>query len=267
MQCPTCGATLPDDARFCGACGTDLAAAPQPVPPPAQPAAPVPLAAPQYPPPSQTPPADYPPAYGAPTPDAQPPARKRNTGLIIGIVVGILVLCTLCSCVSLYFGIPAYVAFRGVESATSTGSATQAPGTSSQSGPPTAEQPTTEPGATTPEKSATEPAAEPSPETANPTLSEDSAKALALDYLGKANAGRTTEAKALVTSKYLSRVTSDYYDLAAKSLKQFEVVKVEKGQGGYLVFVKETWSSGVWTNWYLVVLKDGKLVINDTGTE
>ena len=237
MQCPTCGATVPDGVRFCGACGTDLAAAPQPVPPPVQPT--------------------------VPAPEAQAPARKRHTGLIIGIVVGVVVLLLLCSCAGLYFGIPAYIALMGAQSATSAGSATQPPGASSQSEQPTAEQPTAEPGATTPE----EPATEPAPEPAAATLSEDSAKAVTLEYLGKANAGRTAEAKALVTSKYLSRVTSDYFDLAAKSLKQFEVVKVEKGQGGYLVFVRETWSSGVWTNWYLVVSKDGKLVINDTGTE
>jgi hypothetical protein len=34
-----------------------------------------------------------------------------------------------------------------------------------------------------------------------------------------------------------------------------------------MVFVKETWSSGVWTNWYLVADQGGKLVIDDTGTE
>ncbi len=241
MQCPTCGATLPDDARFCSACGTDLTAAPQLVPPPAQPEASV--------------------------PEAQLPARKRRTGLIIGIVIGVVVVLLLCSCVGLFFGIPAYVAFRGVQSATSSGSSTQSPGVSSQGEQPATEQPTAEPGATTPEKPATEPATKPSPEAATPELSEAGAKAVVLDYLGKANAGQTAAAKALVTSEYLSRVTSDYFDLAAKSLKQFEVVKVERGQGGYLVFVKETWSSGVWTNWYLVVLKDGKLVINDTGTE
>jgi hypothetical protein len=34
-----------------------------------------------------------------------------------------------------------------------------------------------------------------------------------------------------------------------------------------MVFVEETWDSGVWTNWYLVVPKDGKPVIDDSGTE
>ena len=42
---------------------------------------------------------------------------------------------------------------------------------------------------------------------------------------------------------------------------------LDLGEGGYLVFVKEKWSEGTWTNWYLVVKKDGKLMIDNFGTE
>lgn len=45
-QCPTCATELPDDARFCGACGYNYAAAPPPTPPLAAP----PAAAPPTPP-------------------------------------------------------------------------------------------------------------------------------------------------------------------------------------------------------------------------
>lgn len=37
MQCPRCGAALPDNARFCYACGTPLAGVPVPPPPPGTP--------------------------------------------------------------------------------------------------------------------------------------------------------------------------------------------------------------------------------------
>jgi hypothetical protein len=217
----------------------------------------MPATPPQYAAPAaQTPPPGYAPAPGAPAPYGQPPApKKKNTGLIIGIVVGVLLLLTLCAGVGVYLGIPAIIAFQGAKGR-SGGSVTQPTITSGQS-----DSAATEPGAPAAEPPATEPA----PQSA--TLSEATAKQLVTDYLGYANLGDKAKAKALVTDKYLTNITSDYYDLAAKDLKVFEVVRVEQGDGGYVVFVKETWSSGVWTNWYLVVDKGGKLVIDNTGTE
>jgi predicted amidophosphoribosyltransferase len=44
MNCPTCGAGLVPDAKFCGACGTPTATAAAPQPPAPQPAAPQPAA-------------------------------------------------------------------------------------------------------------------------------------------------------------------------------------------------------------------------------
>ena len=259
MQCPMCGATLPDDARFCGSCGTDLVAPAQPTPPAqphVQPTMPAAAAPPPFPVDQAVPPG-FPAAPAAPVPGAQPPQRKRNAGLIIGVVAGALVLLLIC-CVVVAIAIPAFMAYQTSKNGTVTPSSTESP----------AEESKEDPNATEPEMTNPEPpASEMNPEPTAATLSDATSNELVIDYLGKAKAGRTPEAKALVTSKYISRITSDYYDLAAKDLKQYEVVKVEPGQGGYLVFVKEAWGSGVWTNWYLVVLKDGKLVIDDTGTE
>ena len=266
MQCPTCGATLPDDARFCGACGTDLAAAP-----PMQPTAPMPGAAvapAPYPTAEAAPPGyapGYPPAPGQPVPGAQPPAQRRKTGLIVGIVIGVLVLLLACCGVGVFAALPAWRAYQSVKNVTTVPVSPESPAGQSQTEP-SATQPdagTAQPGATNPAPSAGQTNLQPT----TPTLSQATAIALVGNYLDKAKAGQTAAAKAIVTSKYRSRITSEYYKLAAKDLSQFEVVKVEKGQGGYMVFVKETWRQGVWTNWYLVVLKDGKLVINDTGTE
>ena len=259
MQCPTCGATLPDDARFCGACGTDLAAAAGPAP--MQPTAPMPAAAvpPPYP-AGQTAPPGYAPSYptapGQPVPGAQPPEKRKNTGLIVAIVAGVLVLLLACCGVGIFAALPAIRAYLAAKVITSTPPSTEAPSDQSQTGPP----------ATQPETTTTQPEAT-NPAPSAPVLSKATAIALVGDYLDKAKSGQTAAAKAMVTSKYRSRITSDYYRLAAKDLNQFELVKVEESQGGYMVFMKETWSSGVWTNWYLVVLKNGKLVINDTGTE
>lgn len=250
MQCPTCDATLPDDARFCSACGSNLVAPAAG----AQPAAPAPAPAPaaNAPAPAAPVPAPVP---ATPGPGAQAPQPKRNVGLIIGIVVGVVVLLLFC-CIITAIAIPAFVAYRDAKSRSTTQSTTDSSATGSQSG-----QITTEPEKTNPEPPASEMNPEPQ------ALSEATAKQFVLDYLGKANAGQSAEAKSMVSSKYTSRITSDYYDLAAKDLQQFAVVKVETGEGGFVVFVKETWTSGVWTNWYLVVDKDGKLVIDDYGTE
>jgi hypothetical protein len=205
---------------------------------------------------AQTAPPGYPPAPGQSFPGAAPPEHKRNRGLIIGIVVGVVVILLMC-CIVVAIAIPAFVSYQAKKNISTTQPATE----------PSAQESKEEPSATEPQATNPEPpASEMNPEPAAAVLSDLTAKQLVTDYLDKATAGQAAEAKALVTSKYLSRITSDYYDLAAKDLKKYEVVKVEQGQGGYLVFVKETWSSGVWTNWYLVVDKDGKLVIDDNGS-
>jgi hypothetical protein len=178
---------------------------------------------------------------------------------VVGIVIGTVVLLLLCCSLGVFAGVPAYTAYRAAKVAGQSSPSAEVPSGQTQTSPAPAQPEAANPAPAAPEATNPEPAA--------PTLTEATANALVLDYLGKAKGGQTAEAKALVTSKYTSRITKDYFDLAAKDLQQFEVVKVEQGQGGYLVFMKETWSSGVWTNWYLVVLKDGKLVINDTGTE
>jgi hypothetical protein len=93
MKCPSCGAENPDGKEFCGDCGAKLpdevpAAVPEP-----------PAAPPVAPPPAYTPPATAPvapPAYTAPVaPVAPVPAapKKKLTGPVIAIVVGVLLLC------------------------------------------------------------------------------------------------------------------------------------------------------------------------------
>lgn len=253
MQCPTCGATLPDDARFCGGCGTDLVPPSEPVQPASPAAAWSPAATPPPYPTSPVPPPGYPPAPGYQMPGAPPPAPRTNTGLIVGIVV----LLAAAGLIGVFVVLPAMNPGQPAKNTTSTQPSTGA--TSGPSQTPTATQSET----TNPEP----PPSELNPEPATPTLSEATASELVIDYLSKAQAGDAAGAKALVTSKYISRITSDYYEIAAKDLLQYEVAKVEQGQGGYTVFMKESWSSGTWTNWYLVVLKDASLVIDDTGTE
>jgi len=248
MQCPTCGATLPDDARFCGGCGTDLAPPAPLVPSAAQWS---PTAPPQPYPVAQMPPAGYPPSPGQPVFGTQPPAPRANTALIVGIAAGAAVLLIAGGLAAAFIVLPAMNPAQPPKSVTSARPSTVATSTPTQTAPP----------ATQPETTAIE------PPPATPALSEDTASELVLDYLSKAQAGDAADAKALVTAKYLSRITSDYYKLAAKDLRQYELAKVEQGQGGLMVFVKESWDSGVWTNWYLVLLKDGRLVIDDTGTE
>ena len=77
MFCRKCGRENPDDARFCQQCGADLNA---PVAPPPPPPAPEPQAF--VPPPSFAPP----PQYNA----GVAPPQKNNTGLIVGIVAGLI---------------------------------------------------------------------------------------------------------------------------------------------------------------------------------
>jgi hypothetical protein len=140
MQCPQCGTTLPDDARFCRACGADVSAAAAPAatptPPPdasptLQPTAPLPQAVPgaappppgavvggSAPPPAYAPAPTYPqppayapaPGYAPPSgyapapgyPPAGPPPKKGN-GLVIGLVIGAVFLLLACGGVAAFF--------------------------------------------------------------------------------------------------------------------------------------------------------------------
>jgi len=251
---------LPDHARFCLVCGTQLAGGPPEVPQPAgQPAGP------PYPP--------SPTQWLQPVPPPPPPrpqaASGSKTGLVVGIVAGVLILL-------LGIGVfSAYVAFKPPSSAEESGVGAQSSTTSELSTAGGSSTSVEMPSTTTPQPTNTEPpttvaAVEPATTTVtNPPVSLTEASAIDLvgNYLNDAKQGDSSKARAVTTSRYQSRITSDYYKLAANELEQFEVVNAEKGQGGYLVFVREQWSSGTWTNWYLVVRKNSVLVIDDTGTE
>lgn len=140
MQCPQCGVDVPEDARFCPACGGDMSAeAPEPAPAPV-PAAPGPIPVPAppptapmpaVPPPAAPSPAAYaPPAqYAAPAqpgvPGAAPP--KKKTGLVIAIVVIALLL--LCCAIAGVGGFLYYRAQQQKDTTPSTGTATSKPPT------------------------------------------------------------------------------------------------------------------------------------------
>ncbi|MEI7813231.1 MAG: hypothetical protein WCJ13_00380 [Coriobacteriia bacterium] len=251
---------MPDDAVFCATCGGPLASAPPPLlggapPPPAppgsQPVAPPPM-----------------PAQAA----AAPPSTRSSgskTGLVIGIVVGVVVLLLLCGIGWVFFA-RALVPKSGTDFSQLPASV----GSVTASGSVSASETTVAAAAaaTTPEPppivAPTAPAAEPAPEPA-PTVSltKSSAIDLVMTYLQDAMNGDSAKAKAVTTARFRAEKTSDYYSLAANDLKEFGMVDTQKGEGGYLVYVKEKWSEGTWTNWYLVVKKDGKLVIDNIGTE
>lgn len=118
MNCPSCGVKLPVEASFCPNCGTTIStdqpfrdepfimyagSQPQGVPPnTAQPGGVPSLHPPLYPPY----PYPMPPQVGYPPPVPQlapPPARKRRTGLTIGIVILLFVLISASGCV--YYGL------------------------------------------------------------------------------------------------------------------------------------------------------------------
>jgi len=120
MNCTNCGQPTSDTDVFCGTCGADLAAqravaaqeqptaAMPPQPYHEQPTAVMPMAPPPPPPAAVAPPtpagptppppagATTPPApQAAPAPDAAP--KRKNTALIVvGVVVGLILLCTVC---------------------------------------------------------------------------------------------------------------------------------------------------------------------------
>lgn len=91
MFCPKCGSQLPEHAAFCGTCGASLNAVPAPNPiqePPVAapiqtPAQPVPQPVPQ-----QIPVVTAPVAVAAPAETL----KKKKTGLIVGIIAGVVVL-------------------------------------------------------------------------------------------------------------------------------------------------------------------------------
>jgi hypothetical protein len=164
MQCPVCGANVPEGAMFCPECGASItspdATAAEPTaagePTHAMPAPPV--AAPVYAPP----PAAAPDAY---TPAPVAPAKKSRKGLIIGIVLGVFFLCLVCG------GVGAFLALRGW-SATGI---TETTGTT-----PTSTAPTT-------------------PDTSADDAAIASAKAVVSDFYAAINAVDLEKIKALVT--------------------------------------------------------------------
>lgn len=120
-QCPRCGAGYNEGDTFCGSCGNDLRVAQRPAVP-----MPVPPQQPAYPP--QPYPAQQQPAYG------QAPAKKKRTGLVIGIVAGVLVLCGACSAA----GVVGYLWFIPAKNAITKTETSGGPATSADSGAPAA---------------------------------------------------------------------------------------------------------------------------------
>jgi cytoskeletal protein RodZ len=264
MQCPNCAATLADDARFCSACGAPQAGGQLASPQPTQQLT-TPLA-----------------ATSATQPVSSESKPTSKAGLVIGIVVGVLVLLFACSGVGAFFVYRALtprpsasLSGAPVDAGASARSSTSSAGVSMPGDSATVDgqaatgtpQPTPAPKAVTPAAPAAPANTAPSPEPKVVSLTKAAAIDLVGNYLNDAKEGDSASARAVTTSRYRSRITADYYKLAADALEQFEIVDTEKGQGGYLVYVKERWDSGTWTNWYLVVAKNGALVIDDTGTE
>ena len=111
MFCPSCGCQAPDDSAFCPACGSGFNEAhqvTQVMPPvqteqlpvsPTQPLPPAPDGSQQFAPSSNPPPSSQgqwasaqPPGYPAPSPALGTSAPKSQTGLIVGISVGAVIL-------------------------------------------------------------------------------------------------------------------------------------------------------------------------------
>jgi hypothetical protein len=140
MKCPECGADVPVGAKFCTSCGASMpepeAAATESATPvaPVPPAVPStePPAVPQVVPPAYAPPATAAPAAYAPAPDATAPVKKKSrVGLIIGIVLGVLLLCFVCGGVGTlyYFGMLSNSGSTSTGSETTSGTPAAEPGT------------------------------------------------------------------------------------------------------------------------------------------
>jgi hypothetical protein len=114
-----------------------------------------------------------------------------------------------------------------------------------------------------PESAGPAPEGHPAP----PALTREQATAAVTAYLAHAKAGRRDQARAMTTERYRSRMVGDYYALARENLRDWRVRDAEARDGGWVVTVVETWSDGDWVNWYLVTAKDGRTVLDDTGTE
>jgi len=208
----------------------------------------------------------------SPQTGAAPPSARSSgskTGLVVGIVAGVAVLLLLCGIGGVLFTralvpksgtnfsqLPESVASVTVSESVSASETTVAAAAAT-----TTPQPP-------PVAAPTAPAAEPAPAPA-PTVSltKSSATDLVMTYLQDAMNGDSAKAKAVTTARFRAEKTSDYYSLAEHNLQEFGMVDTQKGEGGYLVYVKEKWSEGTWTNWYLVLKKDGKLMIDNIGTE
>lgn len=192
----------------------------------------------------------------APTPSS---SEKSRTGLYIAIAAGG------CFLVLILVLVGAAIASRSgsnVDQAQTPGPVITLPTPVASSAQPSL--PTTAPSTTAP----------PAPTTLAPatkapaSLTETSAIALVTTFLSDASQGNSAGASAVTTSRFSSRNTADYYQLAASELQKFDVVSAESSpDGGYLVFVKEKWATGTWTKWYRVIMKNGQLVIDDVGAE
>jgi hypothetical protein len=208
--CPNCGTQTVEGDVFCATCGADLRAPAQGAPPqvPRPPIPPAPMSE-----------------------QAEPPSvePKKRTGLVIGIVVAVLLVC---GCGTVAAGVVGYQQFTKAAVATSSEpESTDEP----RAGSSASEAPTTEPA---PANTAVEPVTPAAP--AAPTsLDEKSAQALVETFLSATQKDDVTTAKSLITAAALKRIGG------TELLKQKGVIT------GYTV---ETVGGGnnVWDVWVVI---------------
>ncbi|MEI8084131.1 MAG: hypothetical protein WCI74_20010 [Actinomycetes bacterium] len=192
-------------------------------------------------------------ATGAPAPVTQ---KRASTGLFAGLAVAAVALVVIAV-------VAVVVLTRNTSDTTVTAPNTVWPSITATV--PTVAAAPTVTVTPTPVITTTVPAPVPEPEL---PLNDVNAAAFVTTFLNAAKAGDVAQARAMTSSTFASRKTADFYALAARELGPFSLVSVEGNPTrGYSVFVKEKWTSGTWTNWYRVVKVNGKLVIDDTGTE